>query len=171
MSLFGFMMYSATFRIPFLMWIGQACITFFFLFIMFHQAYQQGAKSCEYDLAHKLKSSPALGFLFAFLGFLPAILLSAGTVLFPPYSASGATLNGYVPYLLNKTFLQGMYIGIVQAIHPTASTDTAKVLAAACNAQCLNHLISCVPGLIACAAGYVTGFLRFGAEKEEKKKS
>ncbi|MBR2615104.1 MAG: hypothetical protein IKC69_00290, partial [Clostridia bacterium] len=77
MSLFGFMMYSSTYRIPFLLWIGQAIISVFFLFIMAYQMFQAGAKACEYDRAHSLSSSPLLGFGFALIGFIPALVLSA----------------------------------------------------------------------------------------------
>ena len=43
-----------------------------------------------------------------------------------------------------------------------------EALAAANNGQCLAHLISCLPGLLACGIGYATGYLQF---KREKKKN
>ncbi len=165
MSLFGFMMYSSTYKIPFLMVVGQATITIFFLFIMAHQMYQQGAKNCEYDWAHQLTSSPFLGLLFSFLAFLPAILLSGYTLLTPPFAASGTPSAGYAPFLINKTFLQGMYIGIVQYLYPTSATNSAEVLASANNAQCLIHLVSCIPGILSCTIGYFFGYRNFKKEK------
>ena len=158
MSLFGFMMYSAIYKIPFLAVIGQVIITAFFLYIMFHQMYQQGAKACEYDWAHKLTSSPALGFLFALVAFLPAIILAL----------DGTPTSSYAPFLINKTFLQGMYIGIVQFLFPTSATAGAPAIAAAGNAQCFAHLISCIPGLLSCGIGYAIGYLHF---KRNKKKN
>lgn len=168
MSLFGFMMYSAIYKIPFLAVIGQGIITVFFLYIMFHQMYQQGAKACEYDWAHKLTSSPALGILFAFVAFLPAIILSAGTVISAPFALDGTPTASYAPFLINKTFLQGMYIGIVQFLFPTSATAGAPAIAAASNAQCFAHLISCIPGLLSCGIGYAIGYLHF---KRNKKKN
>ena len=39
MSLFGFMMYGATYKIPFLLIVGQATIVLFFFYILTTQMY------------------------------------------------------------------------------------------------------------------------------------
>lgn len=165
MSLFGFMMYSSTYKIPFLMVIGQATVTLFFLFIMAHQTYQSGAKACEFDWAHDLSSSPLFGLIFSLLAFLPTILLSTYTLIYPPFATTGTPSTGYAPFLINKTFLQGMYIGIVQFLHPTSASASPDALAHANNAQCFVHLLSCIPGIISCTFGYFVGYCNFKKEK------
>ena len=165
MSLFGFMMYSSTYKIPFIMTVGQITITVFFIYIMFHQTYQQGAKNCEYDHAHDLTSSPFLGFLFSFIAFIPALLLSAYTSFFPPF-AGEVMQSSYPAFLINKVFLQGMHVGILQWIFPTGSADLLQS-ANAMNSQCIAHLICCIPGILAAGAGYWVGYASFKREKRK----
>lgn len=172
MSLFGFMMYSSTYKIPLIMTVGQITITIFYLYIMFHQMYQQGAKNCEYDWAHSLSSSPAFGFLFCLIAFLPTILLSAYTCIFPPY-ASEAMQSSYPAFLINKVFLQGMHVGFFQWLFPTSSAASVDAAATAANAvsmnaQCFAHLFGCIPGIIACGLGYFFGYEGFKKDKKKK---
>ena len=166
MSIFGFMMYSATHSNVFLLVAGQAMVILFFLYIMFSQTLQSGGKMREYDHAHSISSSPAAGFLFAFIAFLPTILLSAWTTIYPPFAANGTPSSiGYIPFLLNKSFLQGMYLGVAQAIFPTAATGATDALIAenanALNSQALLYLFGALPGMITCGLGYLIGYLRF----------
>lgn len=171
MSLFGFMMYGATYRIPLLLVVGQTTIVLFFLYIMSSQTYQSGAKSCEYDRSHGTKSNPWAGFLFMLIAFLPTIVLAIVSVLIPPFPADGATNTaGYLSYLGNHTFLQGMYVGITQYIYPTSSGGAAEALmlanAEAINSRCLIHLFGAIPGILAGGIGYLVGFLQFSKEKK-----
>lgn len=173
MSLFGFMMYGATYKIPLLLVIGQATVIIFFFYIMSSQMYQSGAKQCEYDHGHETNSSPYAGFLFAVIAFLPTILLAILSVLVPPFAEGGASNTaGYISYLCNHTFLQGMYVGITQTIYPTAAGGASEALAAAnavaINARCVIHLFGAIPGILAGGIGYLIGYLNF---KRDKKKS
>ena len=173
MSLFGIMMYSVTHKNPFLFYLGQGTVILFFLYIMSSQMYQYGAKSCEYDWAHKCTSSPLFGFVFALLAFLPTILSSAWTLITPPFDANGvANAAGYVPFLLNKTFLQGMYIGISQSLYPTVAGGTSEALAAAngmaLNSQCLIYLICAIPGILFSGTFYWIGYAGFRKNKKKK---
>jgi len=173
MSLFGIMMYLATKSNTLLLVAGQASVIIFFLYIMSTQMYQSGYKMCEYDRGHGSTSSPAFGFLFAFLAFLPTILLSAWTLICPPFDGAGAiNAGGYVPFLLNKNFLQGMYIGIVQTLFPTTAGGTSEALAAvngaAMNRQCLFYLAGAIPGILASGTGYLIGYLHFSKDKKKK---
>ena len=172
MSLFGFMMYSGTSKIPFLMVIGQAVIVLFFYYIMSSQMFQGGGKACEFDRSHQLSSSPLLGFLFGIIAFLPAILLSLWTVLAPPFLADGSAHTTYAPFLINKTFLQGMYVGIVQSIYPTTSIGQSATVAiqngAALNSQCLLYLLAAIPGFLSCGVSYLLGYLHFKKERVKK---
>lgn len=172
MSLFGIMMYLATKSNPLLLIAGQASLIIFFLYIMSTQMYQGGYKAMEYDKGHGTVSSPAMGFLFAFLAFLPTILLSFWTVITPPFDAAGtANAGGYIPFLLNKNFLQGMYIGIVQTLVPTSAGGSSEALAAAnaaaMNRQCLVYLAGAIPGILASGIGYLVGHLSFSKEKKK----
>lgn len=172
MSLFGFMMYSATNKNTLLLVVGQTLVILFYYYILSSQMFQAGGKAYEFDRSHSLSSSPALGFLFALIAFLPAILISLFTVLSPPYSAEGvAQATGYVPFLLNKTFLQGMYISIVQWIFPTVSGGASEALAVAnanaMNSQCLLYLAGALPGMVICGTSYLIGYLSFGKEKNK----
>lgn len=173
MSLFGFMMYGATYRIPILLIIGQATIILFFFYIMSSQMYQSGAKACEYDHGHESKSSPAAGFLFALIAFLPTIVLAIVSVVTPPYiQADVLNTAGYLSYIGNHTFLQGMYVGITQTLYPTVAGGAADALAeanaAAINSRCFLHLFGAIPGILAGGLGYLIGYLGF---KKDKKKS
>jgi len=161
MSLFGLMLYGATNQNTVLLVIGQACVLLFFFYIMFTQMYQKGFKNREYDWAHEAATSPFWGFLFALIAFLPAIFTSVFTMIFPPFAENGTILNdgGYVAYLLNKSFLQGMFAGIHQTLIPTVQGTDAL------NGQCLLHLISALPGILTCGVGYLIGMLRFGHKK------
>ncbi len=172
MSLFGIMMYLATSSNTLLLIAGQASLIIFFFYIMSSQMYQSGYKMCEYDKGHGSTSSPALGFLFALMAFLPTILLSAWTVIFPPFDTQGAiNASGYVPFLLNKNFLQGMYIGIVQTVFPTTAGGTSEALAAAngaiINRQCFLYLIGALPGIITSGIGYLIGYFHFSKDKKK----
>ncbi len=173
MSLFGIMMYSVTHKNPFLFYLGQGTVILFFLYIMSSQMYQYGAKSCEYDWAHKCSSSPLLGFVFALIAFLPTLLASAWTLITPPFDLQGVAVpSGYVPFLLNKTFLQGMYIGISQTLYPTVAGGTSQALAAAngvaLNSQCLIHLLSSLPGVLFSGVFYWIGYNGFRKNKKKK---
>lgn len=156
MSLFGFMMYGATYRISFLLIIGSTIVIVFFHYIMVTQMYQKGAKNAEYDIAHKSSSPIWIGFVFALIAFVPTILLSVLSMVFPPFLANGDPAgNGYAFYLINKFFFQGMYQSIHQWIIP-AQSGTAVL-----NGLCIWHLISVIPGIISCGIGYLVGYLRF----------
>lgn len=166
MSLFGFMMYGATYKIPILLIVGQATVLLFFFYIMGSQMYQGGAKMCEYDISHSHSSSPFAGFLFALVAFFPTFLLAVLSLLVPPYAESGATNTaGYLSYLCNHTFLQGMYVGITQEIFPTAAggADEALMLAniSAINSRCILHLFGAIPGFLIGGFGYLIGYKRF----------
>jgi len=173
MSLFGVMMYGATYKIPFLLVIGQATVVLFYYYIMSSQMYKSGAKMCEYDRGHDSATSPAAGFLFALIAYLPTVLLALVSVLVPPFAQDGATNTaGYLSYLGNHTFLQGMYIGITQTIYPTmaggASETLAAANAAAINSRCIIHLIGAFPGIIACGVGYLLGYQNFKRDKKNQ---
>jgi hypothetical protein len=166
MSLFGFMMYGATYKVPFLLILGQVTVVLFFFYIMASQMYQGGAKMCEYDISHAHTSSPYAGFLLALIAFLPTFLLAAVSLAIPPYAAGGETNTaGYLSYLCNHTFLQGMYVGITQEIFPTAAggADTALMQAnmAAINSRCILHLFGAIPGFLIGGIGYLIGYKRF----------
>ena len=170
MSLFGFMMYGATYRIPLLLTIGQATVILFFYYIMASQMYQSGAKNCEYDAGHGQSTSPAAGFLFAVVAFLPTVILAVVSVLCPPFAADGMTNTaGYLSYLGNHTFLQGMYVGITQTLFPTAAGGASQALteanAAAINSRCFIHLFGALPGILISGIGYVIGYLNFKKNK------
>lgn len=169
MSLFGFMMYGAIRTIPLLSVVGAATIILFFLFIMGSQMYQKAAKNCEFDRAHGTKSSPLAGFLFAFLAFLPAILVSLYGFVFPPYNADGTAAHA-TPFLLNKTFLQGMYISVVQALFKTTSQGASATVAAenalALNGQAKLFLFTSIPGIITSGVGYLAGYHSFMKDKK-----
>ncbi len=166
MSLFGFMMYGATYKISLLLIIGQCTVVLFFFYIMSSQMYQSGAKTCEYDHGHGTGSSPAAGFLFAAIAFLPTFILALVSVIVPPFAESGASNTaGYLSYLCNHTFLQGMYVGITQTVYPTAAGGASEALAAAnaaaINSRCILHLFGAVPGILAGGIGYLIGYLNF----------
>ncbi len=168
MSLFGFMMYTGTYKIPLLLVVGQITILFFFIYIMFSQTYQAGSKACEHDWAHSLSSSCLLGFLFALIAFIPAIVLSVWCVAVPPVAADGASYSAsYAPFLINRFFLQGMYIGISQWLFPAASASAgdAAANAAAMNSQCFMYLFTAIPGLLASGIGYLVGYKHFRSQK------
>ena len=174
MSLFGFMMYSATYKIPFLLVIGQITVVLFYFYILTTQMYQGGAKQSEYDLSHKEKSSALAGFLFALIAFLPTFVFAIISVCSQPFTAEGATNTaGYLCYLGNHTFLQGMYVGITQHIFPTVSGGANDALnfanMASINARCFLHLFGAVPGILASAISYFVGYRSFRKEKKEKK--
>lgn len=160
------MMYGATYKIPILLLVGQGTVILFFFYIMASQMYQGGAKMCEYDISHSHSSSPFAGFLFAFLAFLPTLLLAVLSLAVPPYAEGGNTNTaGYLSYLCNHTFLQGMYVGITQKIFPTAAggADEALMLAnaAAINSRCLLHLVGAIPGFLIGGLSYLVGYKRF----------
>lgn len=174
MSLFGFMMYGATYKIPLLLIIGQATVILFFFYIMFSQTYQSGAKTCEYDHGHNTTSPIAAGFLFAAIAFLPTILLAIFSVIQPPFAESGATNSvGYISYLCNHTFLQGMYVGITQTLYPTSAGGANEALAAAnaaaINSRCIIHLFGAIPGILASGIGYLIGYMNFKKDKKTSK--
>lgn len=174
MSLFGFMMYGATYKISLLLVIGQATVILFFFYIMFTQTYQSGAKTCEYDHGHGTKSSPAAGFLFALIAFLPTTILALVSVIVPPFADGGASnTTGYISYLCNHTFLQGMYVGITQTIYPTVAGGANEALAAAnaaaINSRCILHLFGAIPGICAGGFGYLMGYLNFKKDKKTSK--
>jgi len=163
MSIFGLMMYGATNQNAFLLILGAASVILFFLFIMSSQMFQAGGKNCEFDRAHGQKSSPFLGFLFALVAFLPTILLCLWSISFPPFAANGDPLGtGYIPFLLNKSFLQGMYVSIHQACIPTVQGTDAL------NSQPLLQLFSTIPGILFAGAGYWIGYRSFTKEKKKK---
>ncbi len=173
MSLFGIMMYLATKSNLLLLIAGQASLILFFLYIMSTQMYQSGYKMCEYDRGHGSTSSPLMGFIFALIAFLPTILLSAWTLFSPPFDGAGvANASSYVPFLLNKNFLQGMYIGIVQSVFPTAAGGASEALAAAngaaMNRQCIIYLLGAIPGILSGGIGYLIGYIRFAKDKIKK---
>lgn len=173
MSLFGIMMYLATKSNTLLLIVGQASVILFFIYVMVTQMYQSGYKMCEYDRGHDSSSSPAYGFLFAFLAFLPTILLSGWTLIFPPFDEIGAiNAGGYVPFLLNKNFLQGMYIGIIQTLFPTSAGGSSEALAIAngiaMNRQCFAYLFGAIPGILASGIGYLIGYVHFSKDKKSR---
>ncbi len=173
MSLFGFMMYLATYKIPYLLIVGQGMVILFFLFIMASQSYNAGAKNCEYDRAHGMKSSPALGILLSLLAFLPTMVLAVVSVINPPYATPDSTNTlGYFSYLGNHAFLQGMYVGITQALFPTAAGTVAEGIAeansAAINSRCLVHLLGFLPGFLTSSIAYFIGYLSFKKTKKQK---
>ena len=166
MSLFGFMMYGATYKIPFLLVIGQLTVVLFYFYILCSQMYQGGAKMCEHDLAHKEKSSAFAGFLFAVIAFLPTICLAVISTVSPPFSADGLTnTTGYLSYLGNHTFLQGMYVGITQSLFPTVSGGASDAITLAnissINSRCFIHLFGALPGILASGISYFIGHRNF----------
>ncbi len=171
MSLFGFMMYGSTYRIPLLLVIGQATVILFFFYIISSQMYKGGAKNCEHDRAHQTSSSPWVGFLLSSIAFLPTILLAILSVFTPPFDAEGmSNTAGYLSYLGNHTFLQGMYVGITQTVFPTsaggASEALAQANATAINARCYLHLFGAIPGILLSGFGYLLGYLQFKKDKK-----
>lgn len=171
MSLFGFMMYSSTYKIPLLLVVGQLTVVLFYYYILSSQMVQGGHKMCEYDMAHGTSSSPLFGFVFALIAFLPTIILAVVSVVSPPYLANGATNTaGYLSYLGNHTFLQGMYVGITQWIYPTSAGTSAEALATlnaqAVNARCFIHLFGAVPGILISGGSYLFGYLNFKKGKK-----
>jgi len=174
MSLFGFMMYGATYKIPFLLVIGQITVVLFYFYILTTQMYQGGAKASEFDLSHKEKSPALAGFLFALIAFLPTFILAVISVYSQPFTTEGVTNTaGYLSYLGNHTFLQGMYVGITQHLFPTASGGANDALnfanMASINARCFFHLFGGVPGILASGIAYFIGYRSFRKEKKEKK--
>ncbi len=172
MSLFGFMMYSSTYRIPFLLVIGQITVIIFFFYIMGSQTFQAGAKSCEYDIGHNTSSSPFAGFLFALISFSPTIILAIISIICPPFIQSDVpNTAGYLSYTCNHVFLQGMYVGITQTLFPTAAGGAADALAAAnaaaINSRCLIHLFGAIPALLASGIGYWIGYRGFSKSKKK----
>ncbi len=160
------MMYGATYKIPFLLIVGQATVILFFFYIMSSQMYQGGAKMCEYDISHSQKSSPLAGFLLVLIAFLPTFLLAAISLLIPPYTATGDTQTaGYLSYLCNHTFLQGMYVGITQEIFPTSAGGADPALMAknivAINSRCILHAFGALPGFLIGGFSYLIGYKRF----------
>lgn len=171
MSLFGFMMYSGTYRIPFLFYVGQITVVLFFFYIMSSQMYQGGAKMCEYDRGHDSTSSPFAGFLFAVIAFLPTIILSVISLISPPFATPETTNTlGYVSYTVNHSFQQGMYMGITQLIYPTSAEASKEVLASAINSRCLLHLLGALPGILASGIGYYLGYQNFKKDKKSTSK-
>ncbi len=171
MSLFGFMMYGATYKIPFLLVIGQATVILFYFYILITQMYQGGAKASEFDLSHKKNSSALAGFLFALIAFLPTFILAMISVSSQPYTSEGITNTaGYLSYLGNHTFLQGMYVGITQHIFPTVSGGANDALnfanMASINARCFLHLFGAIPGILASGLSYLVGYKSFRKEKK-----
>lgn len=171
MSLFGFMMYGATYKIPFLLVIGQITVILFYFYILITQMYGGGAKTSEYDLAHKEKSSALAGFLFALIAFLPTFILAVISVYSQPFTADGLTNTaGYLSYLGNHTFLQGMYVGITQHLFPTVSGGANDALnfanMASINARCFLHLFGAIPGILASGISYFLGYRSFRKEKK-----
>jgi len=167
MSFFGIMMFTATSQNQFLLILGQALVILFYYYILFSQSSQYGWKTCERDCAHCTTSSPFFGFFPAIISFLPAILLSLISFLNPPYAADGTAIFAS-PFIINKTFLQGMYIGIAQQLYPTTTIvaqTSASENAAALNSQTFLYLFSSIPGILLTGAGYLTGYLRFAAKK------
>ncbi len=174
MSFFGIMMYTATSFNPLLLGLGQGMVILFFLYIMSSQSYKMGFKSCEYDRAHGTFTSPLLGFLMALLAFLPTLCFSLWTLVFPPFSSLGEAQGiGYVPFLLNKTFLQGMFVTLGQWIFPTEAGGSSEALAIAnglaLNKQCWLHLAGAFPGLLATGISFLIGHKRFSMEKKNTK--
>ena len=173
MSFFGIMIYSATSSNTLILIVGQSTVVLFFLYIMSSQSYRAGFKSAEFGRAHGIASPPALGFLLTLIAFLPTIALSLWAVLFPPFLANGEAQGmGYVPFLLNKTFLQGMYIGIVQWIFPTQAGGSSDALAIAnalaLNRQCYLYLAGAIPGFLASGLGYFIGHVRLSKDSSKK---
>ncbi|MBR5295941.1 MAG: hypothetical protein IKU24_05070 [Clostridia bacterium] len=171
MSLFGFMMYGATYKIPFLLIIGQLTVVLFYFYTLCSQMYQGGAKTCEYDNAHKEKSSALAGFLFALIAFLPTICLAVISTVSPPFASDGATNTaGYLSYLGNHTFLQGMYVGITQHLFPTVSGGASDAVSfaniASINSRCFVHLFGALPGIFASGISYFVGYRNFKREKK-----
>ena len=167
MSFFGLMMFTATSGNAFLFLLGQIAILLFWAFILFHQGMQKGQKMCEKEPG----SSPFGGFLPALIAFLPAILLSVWSYLSKPYAPDGAGQN-LVPFLLNKTLLQGMYVGLAQKIFPTTVSGASSAVevqnAAALNRQTLLYLFTSLPGILLCGVGYLFGHLNFSGLKKKK---
>ena len=170
MSLFGFMMYGSTYKIPFLLVVGQATVILFYYYILGSQMVQGGGKMCEYDMSHGTKSSPLFGFLLAFMAFLPTIILAVISVIAPPYVGGATNTAGYLSYLGNHTFLQGMYVGITQHLYPTSSGTAAEALAQAnalaVNSRCYLHLFGAVPGILLSGFSYLFGYLNFKKDKK-----
>ena len=157
MSIFGFMIYGATYKNTILLIVGQVTVALFFFYIMVTQMFEKGSKNCEYDRCHGESSSMAAGFLFALIAFLPTIILSVISLIAPPFAADGNILNGggYVAYLMNKSFLQGMYSGIHQIlVPPVQGTDVL-------NGQCLWFLVGAIPGWLICGVSYLIGYRQF----------
>jgi len=174
MSFFGIMMYTATNSNTLLLVVGQVFVILFFWYIMSSQMYQAGYKTKEYDHAHGTSSSPFLGFFLSFIAFLPTVLMSAWVLIFPPFDSIGQAQGiGYIPFLLNKTFLQGMHISLAQWIYPTSAgglaTSVAIENAAALNSQGIFYLLGSIPGFLASGIGYLVGCLRFQNGKQKKR--
>lgn len=170
MSLFGMMMYGATSRIRVLSVIGLLAVVLFYFYILISQMYQNGFKTYEKDHSHGEKSSATAGFLFAFIAFLPTILLSLWSTMIPPFLSDGTPVSySYIPFLINKSFLQGMYILLVQMFFPTGADTAGAVNAIMLNSQSIMYLILAVPGILLCGLGYLLGYRQFGFSFPSKK--
>jgi hypothetical protein len=172
MSFFGIMMYTATRHNTFLFVAGQISLFIFYAYILSSQMYKAGFKAYEYDSAHQTASPAAMGFIFALIAFLPTLLLAIFSYFNPPILSDGASRgSGYIPYILNKSLLQGMYIGVVQHIYPTSSGGNDALLALensiAMNNQSLLYLILPIPGILVSGISYVLGCFSF---KKPRKK-
>ena len=171
MSLFGMMMYGATSRIRFLSIIGQVAVVLFYFYILVSQTYQGGFQSFEPDHAHGQTSSPAAGFLIALIAFLPTLVLSLWSALIPPFYADGTPVSySYIPFLINKSFLQGMYILVVQMIYPTSADTVGAVNAVRLNSQSFLYIFTVLPGMLSCGVGYLLGYRQFGFSLKKRPK-
>ena len=114
-----------------------------------------------------------MGFCFALIAFSPTILLAVISTLSPPFSPDGAANSaGYLSYLGNHTFLQGMYVGITQHFFPTSAGDAGEALnranMASVNARCYFHLFGAIPGILASGVAYFLGHRGFHKEKKPR---
>ncbi len=164
MSFFGIMMYEATQFNLVLYIIGTLCVLAFYAYILISQSLQKGAKMAEFDHRNKVDSSPFAGFFLSFAAFLPTIVLSAVSCIAPPYYADGSGRN-VVPYILNRCFLQGMHLGVLQKLFPTtaegAAAEVAAANAAAANSQAPYLLLLALPWILLCGLSYLYGYKRF----------
>ncbi len=168
MSFFGVMMYSVTYQNTVLFILGQVAVLGFYGFILVSQTMQKAGRIAEYDHRNAVTTSPLSGFWLSALGFVPTFVLSAITFFLPPFTADGGS-NSFAlsVFQINKTFQQGMYVGIYQRIFPPAdaslyaASEVGAANAAALNSQTSIMPLAVIPGILLCGFAYLYGYKHF----------
>ena len=168
MSFFGVMMYSVTYQNTVLFILGQIAVLAFYGFILVSQTMQKAGRIAEYDHRNHLKTSPLMGFALCGLGFVPTLFLSLINLIWRPFTETGAANSfALAVFQINKTFQQGMYVGLYQRIFPPvdtslyAASEVGAANAAALNAQAGLMPLAVIPGILLCGFAYVYGYKHF----------